>query len=90
MLPEDAAKQILATFVHTHGQGAGGTLFTHDLAPFFQTAPWKGEDCGIGIKYAIDQGWIEPCGIGHFVLTDAGARAASPSHLDRGPVSWVR
>jgi hypothetical protein len=35
MTPEDAAKLILETFVHTHAQGPGGSLLLHQLAPSF-------------------------------------------------------
>ncbi len=91
MLPEDAAKHILDTFVHTLGHGPGDTFSSLELAPYFEAAPWRREECWHGITYATERGWIEKCGIGigHFILTEAGAQAASPSHLDRS-VGWVR
>jgi len=90
MTPEDAAKQILETFVHTHGLGPGGDLLLHQLAPAFKAAGWQGEDCRRGVEFAIQRGWIAPCGIGHFMLTEAGAAAAPPSVLANGPISWLR
>ena len=88
MLPEDAAKHILDTCVHTLGKGPGDTFFSLELEPHFKATPWRREECWQGITHAAERGWIEKCGIGHFILTEAGAQAASPSHLDRR-IGWV-
>jgi hypothetical protein len=90
MTPEDAAKQILDTFVHTHGLGPGGDLLIAHLSPAFKAAGCQAADCGQGVEFAIQRGWIEPCGIGRFMLTEAGAAAAPPAHGASGPKSWIR
>jgi hypothetical protein len=85
MSPLDAARRILNIFVQTHGLGDGDFLSIVQLGPHFKQPPWLADDCANGIEYAIQQGWIEACGIGTFVLTDAGHRNQRGAADDRRP-----
>jgi hypothetical protein len=85
MSPADAARRVLTIFVQTHGLGAGDILSIVQLGPHFKQPPWLADDCADGIEYALQQGWIEACGIGTFVLTDAGHRYQHRAADDRRP-----
>jgi hypothetical protein len=69
--PEDSARRVLSVFQH-HTLRSGQELEALSFVLPFDELGWETSDREIGLKHAIENGWIEARDNALFVLTDAG------------------
>jgi len=72
---EDAARHILKVFLED-GCRAGNVLLINSFIAEFNNHPWQASDFTTGLKYAVQQQWVEVLSDGKLELTKQGFSAA--------------